>query len=432
MPLFKIAQLENMDFIRNLDLTALAVPLFIIFVFVEYVISKWQNKKYHSFEGSMANISIGIAERLFNLFMIGVFYGVFEYVRKNYGLLHIPDNLWTGLLLFIAVDFIWYWYHRLGHEVNIFWAAHIVHHQSDEFNYTVSARITIFQAIIRNVFWCILPLLGFSAESMAFCLMVHGIYPFFIHTRTIGKLGIMEYIFVTPSHHRVHHASNEAYLDKNYGDVLIIWDKLFGTFVEETEEPVYGLTKPLGSYSFLWQHFHHFLEISYAVKEVNGLSTKIKLILSKPDKIKPGIRERLEQTYLTARIYNGAQNRIHLKFYISLQIGISLSLLFLIVLLHRFLDNSLLVAGTMFILLTLINCGAILDQKRWVFYPEIARVILLLITAAYNFQDPFTWMLILIIALLVLFYFQEAEKKFMTLLYGPQFTPYNIDVRRGE
>ncbi len=132
----------------------------------------------------------------------------------------------------------------------------MVHHQSDDFNYTVSTRITIFQAVARGLFWSVLPLLGFPPDMIAVFLIIHGVYPFFTHTQLVGKLGWLEYVFVTPSHHRVHHSSNPEYLDKNYGDILIIWDKLLGTFAEEKEEPKYGLTKPLNSYSFLWQHFH--------------------------------------------------------------------------------------------------------------------------------------------------------------------------------
>jgi sterol desaturase/sphingolipid hydroxylase (fatty acid hydroxylase superfamily) len=160
------------------------------------------------------------------------------------------------LALFIATDFVWYWYHRLAHTINIFWCVHVVHHQSEDFNYTVSARITVLQAFVRTGFWSVLPLAGFSAEMITSILLVHEVYPFFVHTQLIGKMGILEHIIVTPSHHRVHHACNDEYLDKNYGDVLIIWDKLFGTFVEEKAPPVYGLTKQLGSQSFLWQHFH--------------------------------------------------------------------------------------------------------------------------------------------------------------------------------
>lgn len=200
---------------------ALAVPLFLFFMGLEYLVAKWQKKNYFRFNNSVANLNVGIAERLLDSFTVGVFYFVYDYLHRHYALLDIRANAWGWIGLFIATDFVWYWYHRLAHEINLFWAVHVVHHQSEDFNYTVSARITVFQAIVRTGFWSILPIIGFPAEMITTVLLLHGLYPFFIHTRTVGKLGWLEYVFVTPSHHRVHHASNPEYLDKNYGDVLI-------------------------------------------------------------------------------------------------------------------------------------------------------------------------------------------------------------------
>ncbi len=214
----------------HLNYLALAVPLFAGLIGLEILIAKRKKKNYFNFSASIANINVGIAERLLDIFITGIFFFVYDYLNKHFGLFDIKPSLLLWIALLICTDFTWYWYHRLAHEVNIFWAAHIVHHQSEDFNYTVSARITVFRAIIRTGFWCILPIIGFPAEMITTVLLVHGLYPFFIHTRLVNKLGILEYIMVTPSHHRVHHGSNPEYLDKNYGDVFIIWDKLFGTF----------------------------------------------------------------------------------------------------------------------------------------------------------------------------------------------------------
>jgi sterol desaturase/sphingolipid hydroxylase (fatty acid hydroxylase superfamily) len=234
---------------------AFAIPLFLVFMGLEYFLSKVQGKKFYKFKDTIANLNVGIAERLIDCFSIGIFYFYYDYLQKNLGFFDIKSGVFSWIALLLLTDLLWYWYHRLGHEVNILWSVHIVHHQSEEFNFTVSARITIFQAIARTFFWSILPIIGFNADMISIVLLIHGIYPFFTHTRTVGKLGFLEYIFVTPSHHRVHHASNEQYLDKNYSDMFIFWDKLFGTFAEEIEEPVYGLTKPLKSYSFLGNIF---------------------------------------------------------------------------------------------------------------------------------------------------------------------------------
>lgn len=164
-----------------MNILVLAMPAFFVFLYLEYSIAKAKKLSVYNYEGSVSNISVGIAERLLDLFIAAAFYKLFEYIYKDFSLFDIPDNwmVWIGLLL--AADFVWYWYHRLGHEVNLFWGAHIVHHQSEEFNYTVSARITTIQALIRNIFWCALPFAGFHPDMIITVLLIHGSYSFFTH-----------------------------------------------------------------------------------------------------------------------------------------------------------------------------------------------------------------------------------------------------------
>ncbi len=386
---------------------ALAVPFFIVFMLLEYLVAKQRKLPYFNLNNSVANISIGIAERLLDVLVTGFFFFVYDYIQKNYGLFEIKASLGVWILLLLCTDLIWYWYHRLAHEINLFWAVHIVHHQSEDFNYTVSARITVLQAVLRTAFWSVLPFVGFPAHMITTMLLIHGLYPFFIHTQVIGKLGILEYILVTPSHHRVHHASNEKYLDKNYGDVFIIWDKLFGTFQKEEEKPVYGLTKPLNSYSFLWQHFHYFIELAFAVKETKGFFNKIKVVFARPDSVSPGIRSKAEKAFRvkeTGYVMDRPLNR-----YVVWQVIITLVVLFLFILFRDKVNGWNQFAIVCFIILTLINCGAIMEQKRWIFYLEFARIMLLVsgIVAVY----PHGWIVVLVAAaLLVAMYFSSQLK----------------------
>jgi alkylglycerol monooxygenase len=169
---------------------ALAVPFFTGLMYLEYYLSVKRNKAGNfNFNEAVANINIGIAERLSDLFTTGLFYFFFVWIYKNFSLVEITPGPLTWLLLFLATDFAWYWYHRFGHEVNLFWSVHVVHHQSDDFNFTVSARITVFQAAARCLFWAILPLLGFPPGMITVLLLIHGTYPFFTHTQLVGKLG---------------------------------------------------------------------------------------------------------------------------------------------------------------------------------------------------------------------------------------------------
>ena len=304
----------------ELNYVAFAIPAFFIFLGLEYAIAL-KNGKSHlfSYENSIANISVGVGERLLNLLITGSFYSLYYYVYDHFALYTIPNHWIVWILLLLATDFVWYWYHRLGHEVNLFWGAHIVHHQSEEFNYTVSASITTIQAIVRNLFWCILPFVGFHPSMVIVILVIHGTYSFFTHTQIIRKLGWLEQILITPSHHGVHHASNEKYLDKNYGDIFIFWDKLFGTFQKEEEPPVFGLTHPLKSHSFLWQHFHYYLELWEAARRKGSVWASIRIFFGRPSELDPSIRTHLEKKFLfpKARI----RETFLYKAYINLQLA---------------------------------------------------------------------------------------------------------------
>lgn len=362
---------------NHLNYTAFAIPAFFIFFFMEYLLAVRKKKpELFKYESSISNLSVGIAERLLNLFISASFYTLFTWIYTNYAVLNIPDVWWVWILLILFTDLVWYWYHRLGHEVNLLWAAHIVHHQSEEFNFSVAARITVFQALTRNIFWCIIPFIGFHPNMVITILIVHGAYSFFTHTQMIGKLGWLEHILITPSLHGIHHASDEKYLDKNYGDVFTFWDKLFGTFQKEEEAPKYGLTHPVKSYSFLWQHFHYYLEIIEACRRTNTFRAKLNIIFGSPAVLDQEIRPALEKRFLQHK--STSRYRFKFKIYLNLQLICTIFLLTFITAWYPQLgtDDKLFIVT--FVLITLVNCGAILEQRKWIYYLECIRVILVL------------------------------------------------------
>lgn len=398
----------------HLNYLAIAVPLFLLFIGIEYHYSKRREKSFFHFSESVANLNVGMAERITDLFTTGSFYFLYAYMYTHLAFFHIKATLFTWCVLFLVTDFIWYWYHRLAHEVNLFWAAHIVHHQSEDFNYTTSTRITMFQAGIRGSFWAVLPLIGFPPEMIATFLLIHGAYPFFTHTRTISKLGWLEYVFVTPSHHRVHHASNSQYLDKNYGDILIIWDKMFGTFALENEPPVYGLTKPLNSYSFFWQHFHHFLELIVAVKRERGLNNKIKLVFGKPEQIDSRIRISLERKLL--RRHHSPPGK-EIKQYIFFQTAITLVFLFLVLLFEYYFTETQLIIAALFLLVSIVNVGALLEKQYWIFYLEVVRLVLLVLLINNYYFNLYFFVSCTIIIGLVLLFAKSIRQWYTNVLY---------------
>ncbi|GEP50174.1 sterol desaturase [Flavobacterium noncentrifugens] len=358
---------------EHINFLAFAMPAFFLFVYLEFKLAKKRNRpKLFNYESSVSNISIGIAERLLNLFVSATFYGLYYFIYDHYRLFTIQSSIWVWLALILATDFVWYWYHRLGHEVNFFWAAHIVHHHSEEFNFTAAARITTFQAIIRTGFWCILPFIGFHPTMVIVMLVVHGAYSFFTHTQIVGRIKWLEYVFVTPSVHGVHHASDEKYLDKNYGDMFTFWDRMFGTFQEEEEQPKYGLTHPLKSFSFLWQHFHYYFEIYELWKRSRGFKAKWSAVFGSPANMDQDIRPMLERRFLQDR----TQKRCRLKFrnYLYVQLGVCVIGLTFLTYYFGQLDTAAKVFATAFILITLINCGALLEQRKWIYYLEYLRL----------------------------------------------------------
>ncbi|WP_295648486.1 sterol desaturase family protein [uncultured Mucilaginibacter sp.] len=396
---------------------AIAIPFFILLMLGEYYVSKKKKLNVHNLHNSIANISIGIAERLTDILVSGTFYFVYDDLQHRFGIFHIKPGIASWIILLLLTDLIWYWYHRLAHEVNIFWMVHVVHHQSEEFNYTVSARITVLQALVRTGFWCLLPIVGFPAPMIAVMLLIHGLYPFFVHTRVIGKLGILEKILVTPSHHRVHHACNEQYLDKNYGDVFIIWDKLFGTFAEEHEEPVYGLTKQLRTYSFLWQHFHFLFELVLTIRAQTSFKNKLKVIFGSPTLIDPRARLRAE------RIFRVKQTKTRLgeglNSYVIWQVILLIACLSAFIYCTPQLGVMFKGLFAIFTILSLINCGAIMEQKKWVFNVEFLRLLVVISIAWPYCRDVNIAPAIIVTGLLLLIlFYRTAQKKYLRVVYA--------------
>lgn len=399
----------------HLNLLAFAVPLFIFFMFLEYYVSIKKGKKFFHFNEAVANVNVGIAERLGDLFVTGLFYYFFSWIYENYALFTIRSGVITWIGLFLLTDFVWYWYHRCGHKVNLFWSVHVVHHQSEDFNYTASVRITVLQAAARCLFWSFLPLFGFNPAMISVMLLIHGAYPFFTHTQVIGKLGWLEYVSVTPSHHRVHHSSNEVYLDKNYGDVLIIWDKMFGTFKKEDEQPVYGLTTPLKSYSFLWQHFHFILEMYISFKKAGTFKEKLKVIFGQPSDINPAVRTYLERKLLSRE--TDKTPSVLLTKNIFLQTIFTLLSLFFLILFEHYQNTVQLIICALFILISIINTGAMLEQKKWIFMLDFLRVLLLILYLnTYGFYPRITSTLLLLMGF-VLAYYKTVSNRYYKLIY---------------
>lgn len=220
----------------------LFIPVFFLIVIAEWVISYKRKDNIYSLNNTVMNIAIGAIDRLGSLFTMALLYIVLDFVHRHFIFFTISSVWYQWVVGYIAVDFISYWVHRFSHQINILWAGHITHHSSLHFNLSNSFRTSFFQGFNRILFWAPLPLLGFSPLILIALFTISGIYDFFMHTPYFTKNIFLEKLFITPSLHKVHHGKNDIYIDKNYGSTFSIWDRMFNTFAEETEEVEFGIT----------------------------------------------------------------------------------------------------------------------------------------------------------------------------------------------
>jgi sterol desaturase/sphingolipid hydroxylase (fatty acid hydroxylase superfamily) len=231
-------------------------------------------KRRLGWKETMANVAIEIGNRILDSTVIGAVFIIGFLFVEEFAVAKIAVTWWSWLLAIIAVDFTYYWMHRIEHERRILWAVHSVHHSSQEYNLTTALRLSWLESLYEWLFFLPLLLIGFDAVQILASLFAVVLYQTWIHTEKVGKLGWLDGILNTPSVHRVHHATNADYIDKNYGGILIIWDKLFGTYQAENEKPIYGLTTQLESSNPLTINFGELRTIYKDVIHAESLSHK--------------------------------------------------------------------------------------------------------------------------------------------------------------
>lgn len=274
--------MEILD-VRNLTVSTL-FTLVVIISLVEMYFSYAHDRKLYAKRDTLNNVYLMLSAIVVNASMKVATFFLLDYCYQ-FRFFEIK-NVWLyWIVLILAQDFLYWFLHTVGHYVRFFWAMHVTHHSSEHFNLTTGFRSTVFEPLYRVFFYLPLAFMGFNALDILFAYLVTQIYGNIVHTQLVGKLHpIIEYIFVTPSHHRVHHASNVRYLDKNMGMVLILWDRWFGTFQEEiSTEPIkYGLTKQPDDSKFRNIVFHEFAALSDDVKKAPTFVDKVKYIMNPP------------------------------------------------------------------------------------------------------------------------------------------------------
>jgi sterol desaturase/sphingolipid hydroxylase (fatty acid hydroxylase superfamily) len=258
-----------------------AIPGFILLLVIEAVADARMRRELYLLPDTAASLGMGLGNVFIGLITKAMVFSIFTFVHR-FAIFNIGYQWWAWALVFFADDFSYYWFHRISHECRFFWASHVVHHSSQRYNLGTALRQTWTGTFMSWIFWLWMPLAGFPPLMVLTMQAVSLLYQFWIHTELVRHMGPLEEIMNTPSHHRVHHGTNQTYLDRNHAGILIVWDRMFGTFVPEEEKPVYGLTKNIGSYNPFRIAFHEWIDLWNDVRVAPSWRLKMKYVFGRP------------------------------------------------------------------------------------------------------------------------------------------------------
>ena len=362
----------------RLNPIAIAIPLFFAAIGIELWVARRRGVQAFRYTDAITNLSCGLGSQGVGLVLTALLLSIYTTVFQRWTVVRFPENSpWPWVIGFFGIDFLYYWWHRFSHEVNFLWGVHAVHHQSEDYNLAVALRQPYFSALTLFAFYLPLALLGVPPLIYATHAALSLLYQFWIHTELIDRLPRpLEWVLNTPSHHRVHHGINLEYLDKNYGAILIVWDRLFGTFQPEGTAVVYGVTKPINSFNPLWANVEYFETMRGVAARAPGFWTKLRVIFAPPGwnpatgKVElPGAVVRGEFVkYRPVEVARGTQ------IWIAAQLGVlSFALMGVLLYVETIPQWVLAICGGLILLATLAWSG-ILEGKRWSWPLEIARI----------------------------------------------------------
>jgi alkylglycerol monooxygenase len=371
---------------EGLNYVAFAIPVFLGSIILEAIIARRRGHQgYYYFGTALSDVGTGTVFQALEVFLKLATLGIYAWVYQHARLIDWGEQLWVAWLLgLLGVDFLFYWWHRSSHVVNVLWAVHGVHHQSEDFNLAVALRQPAFEPITWFFFYVPLALVGVSPAIFLGAYAINRLYQFFIHTELVDKLPRpIEWLFNTPSHHRVHHGVQDQYLDKNYGAILIVWDRLFGTFEVEGERVVYGTTVPLASYNPVWGNLQLFARIATLVGAAKTLREKLWAPFAHPAWLPAGmLPDPNEPKRMLSPKYRPDISRA-LAWYLSghyLLIGAAVVPFLLFE--HDF-SWAQLVAGSLVIILSSMVFLGLIEHKRWAIRLEHVRGLLTAATIAW-------------------------------------------------
>jgi alkylglycerol monooxygenase len=359
-----------------MSLIVLSIPLFFVLMGLEWVAGRLSGRRVFRGTDVFANLSLGAAQTVFTTVAGGLLAGAYVLLYSVRLFDISPASPWAWALLLLGTDFCYYWFHRVSHRTHLGWAAHAPHHQSEDFNLSVALRQGPVQPFFSRAFYLPLALLGFPPAMFATAVALNTLYQFWVHTELIDRLGPLEWVFVTPSHHRVHHACNGRYLDKNHGAMLIVWDRLFGTFESEREPVVYGTVKPVNTFNPLRAAWMPFQAMVSLMRQTPRLWDKLRLGFMPPGWHPPSVEAPSEDT-VSLRPKFELQPSHRRVLYLSC-VGV---LTLLVTVLFLFRGSSLAWPGKLafaaWFLASLGGLGGVLEGRRWAPWVEAGRLAVL-------------------------------------------------------
>ena len=357
----------------NLNPVGIAVPIFFLLMALEIFSAWWQKKTVYRINDTVANLGCGIGDQLIGVFTKLFTVGIYAWVFDNFALLNLdPQNPWVWAVGFVLVDFFYYWYHRESHLVALFWATHSVHHQSEEYNLAVALRQSWFAKFFSWIFYIPLAIIGFSPLIFVLSYSINLFYQFWIHTKLIDRMGPFEWVFNSPSHHRVHHGTNPLYLDKNYAGVFIVWDRIFGSFQEELphDPPVYGVLAPVGSWNPIQTNVKPLSKLFTRAYNAPSWNFFLQTLFQMPGWSHPSSPHPPANSYG----YDKDQKETHV--YAAIQFSCVTITMTMVLTFSEYIEMWFLVPMVLCTILIPINIAGYLEGKKWAVTLEGIRVLI--------------------------------------------------------
>ena len=376
----------------SLNPIGIAIPFFLGLIILEVGLAKKRKASVYRLNDAMTDIASGMGDQSLGIFftatsvaLLGAIASWLQSTSLTFA--HFEQNdPWAWVIAMIGVDFCFYWYHRFCHRVNWAWATHAVHHHSEDYNLAVALRQPFLAKYFSWIFYIPILFLGIPPLVIMGALAFNLLYQFWIHTQLIDKMGAFEWVFNTPAHHRVHHGTNPQYIDKNYAGILIIWDRMFGTFAPEEETVVYGTIKPVRSWSAIWSNVVIWKELWEKSRQQKNLWDALRLWWMPPE-WNPVADENVS---LGERGYN-VNNNVHLNIYLASQIPVAGGVMAVLMLLGNNLPLWLSVLGVVWVFVTILSWGGLFEGRSWSKSLETSKFLIPLVVALFFLMQPNAW-----------------------------------------